>query len=173
MEDNTATAWIDGIIKDLIHSSTNVSIPQLIHNVREIIYPCNPNLASLLEYRLRTLMDPLERRRKEVQSLHLPLPAGLLQRQAVSGGLTLNLDSATLENINNIPNFSLPEPSAMNPYLNWGTSTPPLPIPAEHQQRSTSRCKTYSAYRSRAPSQTHTQRQSQHTHAITHNNHAI
>lgn len=130
MEDNTATAWIDGIIKDLIHSSTNVSIPQLIHNVREIIYPCNPNLASLLEYRLRTLMDPLERRRKEVQSLHLPLPAGLLQRQGVTGGLTLNLDSATLDNINNIPNFSMPEPSAMNPYLNWGITTPPLPIPA-------------------------------------------
>ncbi|KAM6556105.1 hypothetical protein CsatB_003124 [Cannabis sativa] len=56
----SATAWIDGIIKDLIHSSTNVSIPQLIHNVREIIHPCNPNLATLLEYRLRSLLasDP-------------------------------------------------------------------------------------------------------------------
>lgn len=127
MEDTTATAWIDGIIKDLIHSSTNVSIPQLIHNVREIIYPCNPNLASLLEYRLRTLMDPLERRRKEVQSLHMPLPAGLFQRQTVTGGLSLNLDSANLDNIS-IPNFSLPEPSAMNPYLNWGITIPPLPI---------------------------------------------
>lgn len=56
MEDsNNSTAWIDGIIKDLIHSSANVSIPQLIQNVREIIHPCNPNLASLLEYRLRSL----------------------------------------------------------------------------------------------------------------------
>ncbi|XP_058210916.1 protein SCARECROW 2 [Rhododendron vialii] len=57
MEDsnNNNTAWIDGIIKDLIHSSANVSIPQLIQNVREIIHPCNPNLASLLEYRLRSL----------------------------------------------------------------------------------------------------------------------
>ncbi|VFQ89256.1 unnamed protein product [Cuscuta campestris] len=52
-------AWIDGIIKDLIHSSTQVSIPQLIQNVREIIHPCNPNLAALLEYRLRSLADPL------------------------------------------------------------------------------------------------------------------
>ncbi|GLT41678.1 hypothetical protein SLA2020_157230 [Shorea laevis] len=122
MEDSTATAWIDGIIKDLIHSSTNVSIPQLIHNVREIIYPCNPNLASLLEYRLRSLMDPLERRGKEVQPLQLPLPAGLLPRQA---GLALNLDPATLDTVSN---FSLPESSALNPYLNWGI-TPPLPIP--------------------------------------------
>lgn len=54
-EGAAATAWIDGIIKDLIHSSNNVSIPQLILNVREIIHPCNPNLAALLEYRLRSL----------------------------------------------------------------------------------------------------------------------
>ncbi|PWA44688.1 hypothetical protein CTI12_AA527190 [Artemisia annua] len=55
----TSTAWIDSIIKDLIHTSTDVSIPHLIHNVREIIHPCNPNLATLLEYRLRSLTDPL------------------------------------------------------------------------------------------------------------------
>ncbi|XP_073155604.1 protein SCARECROW-like [Henckelia pumila] len=54
--EETAT-WIDGIIKDLIQSS-NVSIPQLILNVREIIHPCNPNLATLLEYRLRSLTAP-------------------------------------------------------------------------------------------------------------------
>lgn len=54
-EDTSATAWIDGILKDLIHSSNSVSIPQLINNVREIIYPCNPNLAVVLEYRLRLL----------------------------------------------------------------------------------------------------------------------
>ncbi|KAI3788515.1 hypothetical protein L2E82_01283 [Cichorium intybus] len=54
----SATAWIDSIIKDLINSSTDVSIPHLIHNVREIIHPCNPNLATLLEYRLRSLTDP-------------------------------------------------------------------------------------------------------------------
>ncbi|XP_027335320.1 protein SCARECROW-like [Abrus precatorius] len=58
MEDTSAAAsnWIDGILKDLIHSSNNVSIPQLISNVREIIYPCNPNLAMVLEYRLRLLL---------------------------------------------------------------------------------------------------------------------
>ncbi|KAI3795228.1 hypothetical protein L1987_37877 [Smallanthus sonchifolius] len=54
----SATAWIDSIIKDLIHSSTDVSIPHLIHNVREIIHLCNTNLAVLLEYRLRSLTDP-------------------------------------------------------------------------------------------------------------------
>ena len=45
MEDIATTAWIDGIIKDLIHNSSNMSVPQLIQNVKEIIYPCNPNLA--------------------------------------------------------------------------------------------------------------------------------
>ncbi|XP_075485756.1 protein SCARECROW-like [Primulina tabacum] len=54
--EETAT-WIDGIVKDLIQSS-NVSIHQLILNVREIIHPCNPNLATLLEYRLRSLTTP-------------------------------------------------------------------------------------------------------------------
>ncbi|KAK5813596.1 hypothetical protein PVK06_029047 [Gossypium arboreum] len=49
----------------LIHTSFNVSIPKLIHNVRDIVYPCNSNLAALLEYMLRSLMDLLERRRKE------------------------------------------------------------------------------------------------------------
>ncbi|CAN8254595.1 unnamed protein product [Cochlearia groenlandica] len=54
------TVWVDAIIRDLINSSTSVSIPQLIQNVRDIIFPCNPNLGSLLEYRLRSLLllDP-------------------------------------------------------------------------------------------------------------------
>ncbi|XVF84117.1 hypothetical protein PTKIN_Ptkin17bG0000200 [Pterospermum kingtungense] len=126
MDDTSATAWIDGIIGDLIHTSSDVSISQLIHNVREIIYPCNPNLAILLEYRLRSLMDPLERRRKEASSLHLP--EGLFQRhhaqhQQGSSGLTLNLDSA----LDSLPNYSLNESCAMNQYLSWGI-TPPLPI---------------------------------------------
>ncbi|XP_021776273.1 protein SCARECROW-like isoform X2 [Chenopodium quinoa] len=51
--------WIDGIIKDLIQSSNSISIPQLIQNVREIIYPCNPNLGAVIEFRLRSLTDPL------------------------------------------------------------------------------------------------------------------
>ncbi|KAI3472993.1 hypothetical protein Pfo_030044 [Paulownia fortunei] len=69
MEDTTA--WIDGIIKDLIHTSNHVSIPQLILNVREIIHPYNPNLATLLEYRLRSLTASTDdRRRKEA----LPSP---------------------------------------------------------------------------------------------------
>ncbi|KAL5206874.1 hypothetical protein ABZP36_035083 [Zizania latifolia] len=55
------TAWVDSIIRDIISSSgPAVSVAQLIHNVREIIHPCNPGLASLLELRLRSLLtsDP-------------------------------------------------------------------------------------------------------------------
>lgn len=74
MEDTTA--WVDGIIKDLINGSNHVSIHQLILNVREIIHPCNPNLAALLEYRLRSLTPspspspstPIEDRLKEAPS---------------------------------------------------------------------------------------------------------
>ncbi|KAL8136575.1 hypothetical protein V2J09_002576 [Rumex salicifolius] len=53
----TTGPWIDGIIKDLIQTSNSASISQLVHNVREIIYPCNPNLALLLENRLRSLLN--------------------------------------------------------------------------------------------------------------------
>ncbi|KAJ4771977.1 hypothetical protein LUZ62_038233 [Rhynchospora pubera] len=50
-----STAWVDSVIRDLISTASTVSIPQLIQNVREIIQPCNPGLASLLEFRLRCL----------------------------------------------------------------------------------------------------------------------
>ncbi|PKA51827.1 Protein SCARECROW [Apostasia shenzhenica] len=51
-----ATAWIDGIIRDLLSSAAaEVSIHQIIQNVREVIYPCNPSLAAVLEFRLRSL----------------------------------------------------------------------------------------------------------------------
>ncbi|WVZ88217.1 hypothetical protein U9M48_034761 [Paspalum notatum var. saurae] len=61
-EPASTNAWVDGIIRDIIGSSggAGVSVAQLIHNVREIIHPCNPGLASLLELRLRSLLaaDP-------------------------------------------------------------------------------------------------------------------
>jgi hypothetical protein len=64
----STTAWVDGIIRDIIGSSggAGVSVAQLIHNVREIIHPCNPGLASLLELRLRSLLS--------AAPLHQPLP---------------------------------------------------------------------------------------------------
>ncbi|KAJ0985357.1 hypothetical protein J5N97_003713 [Dioscorea zingiberensis] len=62
-EDSPAasTAWIDGFIRDLIGSSAaaEVSIPQLIHNVREIVHPCNPSIAAAVELRLLSLASPL------------------------------------------------------------------------------------------------------------------
>ncbi|XP_030924472.1 protein SCARECROW-like [Quercus lobata] len=109
MEDGSA--WIDGIIKDLIHSSNNVSIPQLIQNVREIIFPCNPNLAAVLEYRLRSLTsaDPIPN--------YVPAAAELrrsrttvVQQQA--GQQTPLLPVSTSEAMNQL-------------YMHWGVT--PLP----------------------------------------------
>ncbi|KAI4365578.1 hypothetical protein MLD38_021549 [Melastoma candidum] len=48
---------VDNIIKDLIQSSASVSIPQLIQTVWEVVQPCNPNLAAVLEHRLRFLNE--------------------------------------------------------------------------------------------------------------------
>ncbi|KAG6430772.1 hypothetical protein SASPL_108845 [Salvia splendens] len=73
---------IDGIIRDLIHSSSHVSIPQLILNVREIIHPCNPNLAALLEQRLRSLDD---RRRKPPPQQPQPINNNVLLSQVGFG----------------------------------------------------------------------------------------
>lgn len=124
MEDSSATAWIDGIIKDLIHSSNNVSIPQLIQNVREIIYPCNPNLAALLEYRLRSLTsaDPIpnypERRRGVMQQQQ--------QQQGQVQGSSERLKLNLLDH--GFPNFSCSEPMN-NLYLHWGIAPQPSASP--------------------------------------------
>jgi len=74
MDDTSAatSGWIDGILKDLIHSSNSVSIPQLISNVREIIYPCNPNLATILEYRLRLLTESTPQNKRGTEGVPLP-----------------------------------------------------------------------------------------------------
>ncbi|KAM1799202.1 hypothetical protein ACFX11_033423 [Malus domestica] len=104
MEDGSsaATAWIDGIIKDLIHSSTNVSIPQLIHNVREIIFPCNPSLAALLEYRLRSISEPPPPLPLPVPSFN-PTPIPDMRRRQQGGpgpgALKINLDSGALHDV--------------------------------------------------------------------------
>ncbi|KAL2330482.1 hypothetical protein Fmac_018063 [Flemingia macrophylla] len=76
MDDTSAatSGWIDGVLKDLIHSSNGVSIPQLISNVREIIYPCNPNLAMVLEYRLRLLLTDSTPQNKRGTPEGVPLP---------------------------------------------------------------------------------------------------
>ncbi|KAF8397077.1 hypothetical protein HHK36_018715 [Tetracentron sinense] len=127
MDDTTATAWIDDVIKDLIHSSTTVSIPQLIQNVREIIYPCNPNLAALLEYRLRSLTEPVldhhDRRRKEAAAATAVLPRQHHQPQVQgSSGLKLYLESGLDQNAP--PNYSLSDSSShgMSQYLNWAVT---------------------------------------------------
>ncbi|CAL9133462.1 unnamed protein product [Musa acuminata var. zebrina] len=60
-DDGAGTAWVDGIIRDIISSSAGgeVSIPQIVNSVREIVHPCNPGLAAILELRLRSLIsDP-------------------------------------------------------------------------------------------------------------------
>ncbi|XP_051136083.1 protein SCARECROW [Andrographis paniculata] len=113
------TAWIDGIIKDLIYSSNHVSVPQLILNVREIIYPCNPNLAALLEYRLRSLGAPADdddttRRRKEL----LPPPPPL-RLHAENNNSLLHVLSHGGPNIEPLNQWSSPPT-----YLQTNTLTP-------------------------------------------------
>ncbi|XAR55695.1 hypothetical protein NMG60_11035863 [Bertholletia excelsa] len=101
MEDSAASAWVDGIIKDLIHGSTHISIPHLIQNVREIIHPCNPNLAALLEYRLSSVADPL-------------MPSNsLAMNQYMNWGLT----PVTAPNPDNNVNNSPTSPSSVTPVL--------------------------------------------------------
>ncbi|KAL3839908.1 hypothetical protein ACJIZ3_024499 [Penstemon smallii] len=154
-EDNT-TAWIDGIIKDLIHVSNHVSIPQLILNVREIIHPCNPNLAALLEYRLRSLTttptDPhhLDRRiRKETTMLVPPLSFQnqVLLSQGLGGSETWAPPPPTQYFQNTITNPSTTTPSFVEPNLsarsNSDQATPIIQVPeatTSEQQKSPSTC---------------------------------
>lgn len=67
-----STAWVDSVIRDLISTASTVSIPQLIQNIREIIQPCNPGLASLVEFRLRCLTGDSTPLAPQVQLPSLP-----------------------------------------------------------------------------------------------------
>ncbi|KAK4767125.1 hypothetical protein SAY86_014875 [Trapa natans] len=126
MDDGSAATWVDGIIKDLIHCTTNVSIPQLIQNVRDIIHPCNPNLAAVLESRLRSLTETIA----PAASTHPP------QRPYNQLGCTSfrpNLESAALDSIPYGPdptaylNYTVPLPSGAH-------SIQPEALPRHHQQ---------------------------------------
>ncbi|PIA59750.1 hypothetical protein AQUCO_00400566v1 [Aquilegia coerulea] len=117
MDDTTATAWIDGIIKDLVNSTTSVSIPQLIQNIRDIIYPCNANLAALLEYRLRSLMEPVVEqndRRKEFVGLQRQI-----HQQTSSGLIRPHVHESNLDT-----GFAFSDPSlhSANQFMNWGAT---------------------------------------------------
>ncbi|KAF9591801.1 hypothetical protein IFM89_007356 [Coptis chinensis] len=114
MDDNTATAWIDGIIKDLVHTSSSVSIPQLIQNIRDIIYPCNANLAAVLEYRLRSLMEPVVEQTDRRNNL-VGLNRQLHHTQVQQGSSGLDTSFA----------FSDPTSNAVNPFIGWAVTNPP------------------------------------------------
>ncbi|KAF5197718.1 Scarecrow-like protein [Thalictrum thalictroides] len=120
MDDTTATAWIDGIIKDLVNSTTSVSIPQLIQNIRDIIYPCNANLAALLEYRLRSLMEPMVEqndRRKDFVGLQRQIHQ--TQVQGSSGLIRPHVHESSLDT-----GFAFSDPSmhSANQFMNWGAT---------------------------------------------------
>ncbi|KAG1365568.1 putative protein SCARECROW 2-like [Cocos nucifera] len=133
-----ATAWIDGIIRDLISSATaEVSIPQLIHNVREVIHPCNPGLAAVLEYRLRSLTlvppalpalpcggapEPSEKRRRPAPVLpELPPPLKRIDpspsfQSSAAGSSSQQLPSWEEPNPNPNPSYPrLPNPQQPQP----------------------------------------------------------
>nr|ACR48080.1 scarecrow 2 [Lupinus albus]ACR48081.1 scarecrow 2 [Lupinus albus] len=142
MEDNNnnnnsaATDWIDGILKDLIHSSNSVSIPQLISNVREIIYPCNPNLAVVLEYRLRLLTshdNTSTAPNNNNNNNNSSNPASVRKNNTIEVGEGLNQNQRPLPSgANNVMHDNFPPdsssgaaPVVMNQMLsNWGV----LPI---------------------------------------------
>ncbi|KAK6943318.1 Transcription factor GRAS [Dillenia turbinata] len=141
MEDTTATAWVDGVIKDLISISATIPIPQLIQNVREIIHPCNPNLASVLEYRLRSLAEPdpayHQKQRSKEALQQIGQQRGLNQQQQqhqqgqVQGSSVFGLcpDSGAFGVDNNTPYGIVPMSPASNQYSKWGTMQP-APVPA-------------------------------------------
>ncbi|KAG4937069.1 hypothetical protein AAZX31_18G201100 [Glycine max] len=158
MDDTSAAAatsgWIDGILKDLIHSSNSVSIPQLISNVREIIYPCNPNLAMVLEYRLRLLLTESTTQNKRGTE-GVPLPPSVssvkLTSNRVVDGIVPNLHftdasgGAVVVNQHMLSNWGVPQithhhdnntntntNNSNNPSVSLVTlpsPTPPLPPP--------------------------------------------
>ncbi|KAK4773095.1 hypothetical protein SAY87_028114 [Trapa incisa] len=109
IDDGSAATWVDGIIKDLIHCTTNVSIPQLMQNVRDIIHPYNPSLAAVLETRLRSLMDTVP----PAASTHPPMRP---YNRLVCSSFRPNLESAAPD--------SIPYASDPTAYLNYAVQLP-------------------------------------------------
>ncbi|KAL4190127.1 hypothetical protein AMTRI_Chr08g168840 [Amborella trichopoda] len=124
-----AETWIDGIIKDLVHTSP-VPIPQLIQNVREVIFPCNPQLAALLEFRLRSLPES-----SPADKQQLPLGSGLkLRIEQQPGTGSIESFPAALPWLSSSTSSSkehqgMAETMMMNQqYVNWALDErPPLP----------------------------------------------
>ncbi|XP_057526593.1 protein SCARECROW-like [Amaranthus tricolor] len=118
--------WVDGIIKDLIQSSNSVSIPHLIQNVREIIYPCNPNLGAVIEFRLRSLADPPPVPQPTISQTQYHKQQN---QQPVFSRIHTSNSSQT--SLNNKPYFNLsemecfPQPSSIecSANMNWGGVT--------------------------------------------------
>lgn len=136
--------WIDGIVKDLIQSSNFVSISQLIQNVREIIYPCNPNLGSVIEFRLRSLSEsPIT---PPQLSLPQPTTISLHNHHKLQNELTgfTRINTNTTGNSNQqtrLPNKNYLNMSEMDyiqslgciegsANLNWGIITAVMPQPS-------------------------------------------
>lgn len=143
--EETTTAWIDGIIRDLIHGSNHVSIPHLILNVREIIHPCNPSLAALLEHRLRSLTAAADDRRRK-DSLPLPPPPPPPYPQGFTPDPLNDWSTATthfLQNSNNNPPTTAAAAAAALSFAAappdttaaCHVETPTQPQPQEQQQQ--------------------------------------
>lgn len=153
-ETSATTNWIDGILKDLIHTSNSVSIPQLINNVREIIYPCNPNLALVLEHRLRLLTETAptntcvvpERKRNNTEQQSVANVNVLASSNVNSSVKLMNRvgdivphfsDSSTLlnQNQNMFPNWGVPQINNNNNPLVTLPSQPQSTQQDQHQHQ--------------------------------------
>lgn len=155
-----ATAWVDGLIRDLIgNSSTDVTVAQLIQSVREIIQPSNPNLASVIEYRLRSLsaadstppsqLPPIPCGRfhsstvtatdrppfpSSFQHYQTPVPTTMVQQSNNSRVMTAVDHSFTSNEPSPIIQFSNWEETRLLPVAT-PQSTPPPPQPPHRQQQ--------------------------------------
>ncbi|KAL9152691.1 hypothetical protein ABFS82_10G000200 [Erythranthe guttata] len=139
----TTTAWIDGIIKDLIQGSSNhVSIHQLILNVREIIHPCNPNLATLLEYRLRSLTTDQDHQARLISK---PPPPIL----SINNSLLMLDCPSPPGNPYHLQNMVIA--STFNPATTTTTSTAPTPCVVSPPEQQNDRLTTTAAAAATSP----------------------
>ncbi|XP_074312821.1 protein SCARECROW-like [Silene latifolia] len=116
-DSGSGSGWVDGIIKDLIQTSNSISIPQLIQNVRDIIYPCNPNLALVIEHRLRSLAS-------EPVSVPSPVPGPVFNHQLITPS-RINVNNSNINNKGYYGNFNTTE------NVNWSDVTLPSPPPQQ------------------------------------------
>ncbi|KAG0601488.1 hypothetical protein M758_11G115500 [Ceratodon purpureus] len=81
MDEDSVSAWLDGMITDMMEAMPGVPVEHLFTNLSEVLAPCNLQLEKVIESRFQSLFGPGCQTQK-----HLPPPGGPRGKRARDKG---------------------------------------------------------------------------------------